>query len=106
MNASPLHQPHPVEGLQQITDLPPQDQAMDRFRELFPMMSTRSWVSSDGCRMRYPLHRSLKVDKWLQMARFVIVLFQLPLEASHDKFEIDGTLFQHNLLITYSPKRK
>lgn len=95
---------HNVDQFPQLDELPPQDQAMDSFRMLFPLLGAH--VGTAGNVMKYRLTGTTLMDNYLQMARLIIVTHQLPLVATNDRFGIGGVIFEDQLVITYVPKTR
>jgi hypothetical protein len=87
-----------------IDDLPAWDQAMDQFRQLFPMPSYNVYVFPDGKKMRYRLRGAQNVELYLRMARLTILMHKLPLAAERDTFAIGGVVFEDHLYIIYRPQ--
>jgi len=95
---------HCIDQFPGLDDLPPQDQAMDAFRRLFPVIQRTIIVSADGRVMKYRLRGTGMMKNYLEMARLIIITHQLPLQVHQDLFEIGGIQFENNLVITYKPR--
>lgn len=95
---------HNVDQFPQLDELPPQDQAMDSFRILFPLLGAH--VEPRGRVMKYRLTGTTLMDNYLQMARLIIVTHQLPLVATNDRFAVGDVVFEDQPVITYAPKNR
>jgi len=84
-------------------ELAPQDVAMQAFLTRFPVPLTRVRISDDGKKMIYRLRGSKMVEQYLQVARWTIVGFNLPLVAKRDRFLIGDLVLQDDIEISYSP---
>jgi hypothetical protein len=97
----PAFTTHGIEEFPEISDLPPQDQAMDSFRSNFSLVVRQIDISKDGRVMTYKLRGTKLMENYLSMARTVIILQRLPLKVSRDKFEINGVVFEDNMVLTF-----
>jgi hypothetical protein len=61
-------------------EIQPQDLAMEKFRQTFPVLLARPMVSSCGLRMSYDLTFSHRKDEYLAMAETIIIIGGLPLK--------------------------
>ncbi len=92
---------HFVDAFPELDELP-QDQAMDAFRKLFPVLTTKLFVSKDGRTMSYRLRGTKLMHNYVQMARLIVIMHRLPLEVSNDRFAIGDVVFEDTLVITYT----
>lgn len=84
-------------------ELSPQDIAMQAFLTRFPVPLTRVRISDDGKKMTYRLRGSKSVGQYLQVARWTIIGFNLPLKAERSTFQIGDFIIEDNIEIDYSP---
>lgn len=84
-------------------ELAPQDIAMQAFLTRFPVPLTRMKISPDGKKLTYRLRGSKSVEQYLQVARWTIIGFNLPLTVERSTFSIGDFNIEDNLEIHYSP---
>ena len=83
--------------------LPPQDQALDDFRKLFPMPSQKVLVNELGTVMKFRVLSDRLAAEWLLMASRIIRENRLPLQAEIDEWTAGPVIFDRWLVIEFIP---
>lgn len=81
--------------------LPPQDQALDDFRKLFPMPSQKVLVSPSGTVMKFRVLSDRLAAEWLLMASRIIRENRLPLQADTEEWKAGLVVFDRWLVIEF-----
>lgn len=83
-------------------EISPADEALDTFRNLFPLPATRVQVDPDGNTMRVRMRNERIARIYLDHARQVIASHNLPLEACIEDWSKRGLTFEIQLEIKYN----
>lgn len=79
----------------------PQDEALDNFRSLFPVVCEKVTVSDDGMTMKYRVMSDRLAAEWILLANRLIKENRLPLFCEIDEFKFGSILFDRWLTIQF-----
>ena len=95
---------HCIDDQLDIPGLEPWDEAMNTFRLQCPFLPLDVLVSDDGRTMTMRMRGMQLVDNYLRTARLIILMNRLPLTVNRDRWEMEGVVFEDNLVFTYDGK--